>query len=91
MEKSSAPIVWNVATDGSKMSLDALNLVTNNLMKSNDKLIVTHIYDKGKSYLSQTMRWDHLKGNIEAELMGKFTMDHFKLEFVEKDPKISIA
>lgn len=55
MESSAPALTWNVATDGSKNSDDVFTLITENLMKANDKIIVTHIYDSGKSYLPRYM------------------------------------
>lgn len=47
----SSGIKWNVATDGSKISNLALNLVTENLFQKGDYLILSHIYSKEKTYL----------------------------------------
>jgi hypothetical protein len=61
MEASSGTsLTFNVATDGAKNSDDVFTLITENLMKPNDKIVVSHIYDSGKSYLPRYMQFSYL-------------------------------
>lgn len=91
MEASAPPLIWNVAMDGSKQSEIVMHLVIENLMRKSDKLIVSHIYDAGKTYLGKHLKYDTLRDMIDAELMGKFNKEQYKLEFEAKDKKSTIS
>lgn len=81
------PLIWNVSTDGSKGSSIALHTVVDNLFLKDDKLVVSHIFDAGKTYLPAYLKQDQLQTTIETYLLGKLNLDQFKLEFRARDHK----
>jgi len=56
----SSGLKWIIATDGSKISKLALDLVLENLYRKGDNLILSHIFSKEKSYLPRYLQYDYL-------------------------------
>lgn len=61
---------YNIATDGSDMSLEAFNQVFDNLRRDADHITVTHIRNETKDYLPSNLKSEHIKGEFEARLIG---------------------
>mmetsp|Transcript_18336 Transcript_18336/g.21085 ORF Transcript_18336/g.21085 Transcript_18336/m.21085 type:complete len:162 (-) Transcript_18336:407-892(-) len=72
MEASGATkLNWNVAVDGSDVSLEAFNTVFKQLMKEDDSIVISHVYSNSKEeYLSFKFKPENIKQDYEAELIG---------------------
>ena len=89
--ESGPALVWNIATDGSKGSNIAFTLGVDNLMRAGYKVVVSHVYDSGKTYLPKYLQSSYMREMIEAQLLGKLNPEQFKLEFQAKDKKLSVS
>jgi nucleotide-binding universal stress UspA family protein len=83
---SSDTYKWNVACDGSDLSEIAFDIVLNNLMKEEDYIIVSHVFQSNKDYLSYKLKPENIKQDVEAKLIGRHSSKWIAIwEHREKD------
>jgi len=69
MEAAAGNILF-VGVDGSDIAHQAFELVEHNLFKPDqDTLIVAHVYNKAKDYLSSKMLPENIKATYEAQVL----------------------
>jgi len=54
--------------DGSDMGHQAFELIELNFFRKQDNLIVSHVFNKGKSYLPLNMKPEYVRQVYDAEL-----------------------
>jgi nucleotide-binding universal stress UspA family protein len=83
---SSDTYKWNVACDGSDNSEIAFDITLNNLMKEEDYIIVSHVFQSHKDYLSYKLKPENIKQDAEAKLSGRHSSTWTSIwEHREKD------
>eukprot|EP00742_Colponemidia_sp_Colp-10_P001018 GILJ01001100.1.p1 GENE.GILJ01001100.1~~GILJ01001100.1.p1 ORF type:complete len:276 (-),score=46.09 GILJ01001100.1:168-995(-) len=76
-----------VAVDGSKTSREALDMCCEYLMHHNDRVVVTHIFDRSKAYLPAAMQPEAIREEVEVALIPRFPHAKWELNWVPKDPQ----
>ena len=62
---------YMVAHDGSSMAKITYELILENFIGSNDKIVVAHAYDPKKTYLPKHMHNDYMYNVLSAQLETK--------------------
>lgn len=64
-------------------------MVRDDLMRSNDYIIVMHIFDNSKAYLPNELRSDYIYRTTESELLPYLSPSRYNLIWMPRDPSIS--
>jgi nucleotide-binding universal stress UspA family protein len=78
-----------VATDGSRSSKDAFDLVFYDLMGPRDKISVLHLYNLQKQYLPYQLRYDYIRQEYESKLISHLPQSRWELLFLPRTPHLS--
>lgn len=80
----SARLHFMVATDGSRISKDAFDLVLNDLLGPRDKISVLHLYNLQKQYLPYQLRYDYIRQDYETKLISNLPQSRWELFFLPR-------
>mmetsp|Transcript_27218 Transcript_27218/g.24107 ORF Transcript_27218/g.24107 Transcript_27218/m.24107 type:complete len:291 (-) Transcript_27218:38-910(-) len=87
-ETKSTGTRWNICVDGSAINWSSFYTVFNNLRKSDDYTIVSHVHCDTKTYLDMKFKPDNIKQDYEAKMIGVH-QSKWELVWRRKDSKRS--